>query len=157
VRRALLEIPEYETATPVDLLWDQAPRTCASIWNALPIAKPAFQARRSGKELFILADPFELPGEENLRFRLAGGDVLFVHFPPDWSDEHADFNRSEAGLFDIAFIYGADALLRGPASPVEGNLFGRIPDADLPAFAEACRQMWLGGMRDVVLRRDERS
>jgi hypothetical protein len=155
VRRGLLDIPAYGSATPIDFLWEKAPRTCEAVWNALPIHKPAFQARRSGKELFILADPFELPGEENSRLRLAGGDVLFVHFPPDWRDEHADFTRSQAGLFDIAFIYGDDALLRGPDSPVRGNLFGRIPDSELEAFAEVCQDMWLQGMQDVVLRRDE--
>jgi hypothetical protein len=148
----MLEVPAFGTETPIRLLWEEAPRTCAAVWDALPVRKPAFHARRSGKELFVLADPFANPGAENLRMRLAAGDVLFIHFPPTWSDDHEDFTRSDAGLFDIAVIYGADALLRGPEGPVEGNLFGRIPDERQAEFAALCQRMWLEGLEEVVLR-----
>jgi hypothetical protein len=148
----VLEVPAFGSATPIQLLWEEAPRTCRAVWDALPIRKPAFHARRSGKELFVLADPFENPGRENLRLRLAAGDVLFIYFPPSWSDDHQDFTRSDAGLFDIAAIYGSDALLRGPDGPVEGNLFGRISKQNQPEFAGLCQRMWMEGLEEIVLR-----
>lgn len=148
-----LEVPAWGTTTTVQLLWSAAPQTCRVIWDALPIEKPAFHARRSGKELFVLADPFEIPEPESLRRRLSAGDVLFVHFPPLWADDHPDFTRGEEGIFDIAAIYGDDALLRGPDAPVCGNLFGRIVAEDLQAFQRICHRMWMEGTQDVVLRR----
>lgn len=151
----VLEVPAYRSTIEIDLLWEEAPHTCRAVSEALPIAKPAFHARRSGKELFVLVDPFGNPGPENLRLRLAAGDVLFIHFPPAWKDDHAEFTRSGEGLFDIAAIYGADALLRGPEGPVEGNLFGRIREEHLPDFAAVCRRMWLEGAEDIVLRAKE--
>lgn len=150
-RAAILEVPAYDAAVRVELLWDDAPRTCAAIWSALPIVKPAFHARRSGQELFLLADPFENPGPENGRLKVAAGDVLFAHMPPSWTDDHEDYTRSDEGLFDIAVIYGPDALIRGPEAPVAGNLFGRVAD-DLPALAEICARMWLEGCEDIALR-----
>ena len=151
----LFEVPAYATATRIELLRDEAPRTCRAVWDALPIEKPAFHARRSGKELFVLADPFKNPGPENTRLRLAGGDVLFVHLPAVWKDDHPDFTRSDAGIFDIALIYGDDALLRGPVAPIEGNLFGRVASADLPKLVELCERMWREGTELVRLRRED--
>jgi Protein of unknown function (DUF3830) len=151
-RAAVLEVPAYGAAVHVELLWDDAPRTCAAVWSALPIVKPAFHGRRSGQELFFLADPFENPGAENARLKLEAGDVLFAHMPPTWSDDHELYTRSELGLFDIAVIYGRDAMLRGPEAPVAGNLFGRVVE-DLPALAEICTRMWLEGCEDIGLRR----
>lgn len=151
-RAAVLEVPAYGAAVRVELLWDDAPRTCAAIWSALPIVKPAFHARRSGQELFFLSDPFENPGVENARLAPEPGDVLFAHMPPSWSDDHELYTRSEQGLFDIAVIYGPDAMLRGPDAPVAGNRFGRVVD-DLPALAEVCTRMWLEGCENIALRR----
>lgn len=151
-RAAVLEVPAYGAAVGVRLLWDDAPRTCAAIWAALPIVKPAFHARRSGQELFFLADPFEEPGPENERMELAAGDVLFAHMPPSWPDDHELYTRSERGLFDIAVMYGPDALLRGPEAPVAGNVFGRVVDEDLATLAEICTRMWLEGCEDIALR-----
>lgn len=147
----MLEVPAYGAEVRVELLWDDAPRTCAAVWSALPIVKPAFHARRSGQELFFLADPFDNPGAENERAEVEAGDVLFAHMPPTWTDDHEDYTRSELGLFDIVVIYGPDALVRGPEAPVAGNRFGRVVD-DLPALVEICTRMWLEGCEDIALR-----
>jgi hypothetical protein len=80
------------------------------------------------------------------------GDVFFLYLPPTWSDDHKDFNRSSVGLFDIAFIYGDDALLRGPNEVLAGNLFGRIGDG-FNDFARACEFIWLRGSTELVLER----
>jgi len=153
----VIEVPAWGTATPIQLLWDEAPETCEAICRALPIEKPAFHARRSGKELFVLTDPFKLPPHENRRLQLHDGDVLFIHFPPTWTDDHPDFTRSADGIFDIALIYGEDALLRGPDAPVEGSLFGRITPDHREKFRSICRRMWMEGTQDVVLRRADGS
>lgn len=150
-----LKIPAYDEEIRIELLWDQAPRTCAAVWAELPIDKPAFHGRRSGQELFILADPFESPGSENARATVRAGDVVFLYLPPDWTDEHPDFPQDERGMFDIAFIYGPDALVRGPHGLVEANLFGRVVAEDLPRLAAACERMWLEGMEQVRLCRAE--
>lgn len=151
----VLEIPAYGEEIRIELLWEQAPRTCAAVWRALPIDKPAFHGRRSGQELFVLADPFDQPGSENARAAVRPGDVVFLYLPPDWTDAHPDFPRDERGMFDIAFIYGPDALVRGPGGVVEANRFGRVLAEDLPRLAAACERMWLEGMEEVALREAE--
>lgn len=149
-KQMLLAIPIYETRTVIELLWQQAPRTCRAVWDALPMRYPAFHARRSGKELFILPDPLPVREPENATATCRGGDVFFLYLAPTWSDDHPDFNRTEQGLFDIAFIYGDDALLRGPREVLAGNLFGHIVDG-LDSFAETCERIWLHGSTEVVL------
>lgn len=152
-RAAILEVPAYDAAVRVELLWDDAPRTCAAVWSALPIAKPAFHGRRSGQELFFLADPFENPGPENARIAVEAGDVAFVYMPPSWRDDHEEFTRDDRGLFDIAVMYGPDAMMRGPDAPVTVNRFGRVAGEDLPGLAEIGSRMWLEGCENIALRR----
>ncbi|MEX1142429.1 MAG: DUF3830 family protein [Thermoleophilaceae bacterium] len=144
-RGLLVAVPAYDAAIRVELLWADAPATCAAIWAALPIEKPAFHGRRSGQELFVLADPFEPPGRENARRVVNAGDVVFVHLPPGWTDHHPDFPSAEHGLFDIAFIYGSDACVRGPEGVVDANLFGRVLAEDRAALARVCERVWLEG------------
>lgn len=150
----LLDVPAYAAAIPIELLWEDAPQTCAAIWAELPIEKPAFHGRRSGKELFVLADAFAtVPERENGTERVRAGDVLFLHLPPAWKDTHEAYTASPAGLFDIAFIYGSDALVRGPDGPVEGNVFGRVVGPALEDLARVCERMWREGVEDVRLAR----
>jgi hypothetical protein len=150
----LLDVPAYAAAVPIELLWDEAPRTCAAVWAELPIVKPAFHGRRSGQELFVLADEFaSVPGPENSTNRVRAGDVAFLHLPPTWTDRHEQFTVSASGIFDIAFIYGPDALLRAPEGPVESNIFGRVVGPPLEDLAGVCDRMWREGARDVRLAR----
>lgn len=151
-RTMMLEIPAYGERFEIELLWDEAPRTAAAVWAALPIEKPGFHGRRSGKEVFLLADPFENPGRENTRLELDHGDVMFVYFPPDWSDDHPDFTRGEEGLFDIAFVYGEDAMLCGPEQPLRANHFGRVRSDQLERLAAACDRIWREGGETLLLR-----
>lgn len=152
-RAATFEVPAYGAAVRVELQWDAAPRTCAAVWDALPIVKPVFHGRRSGQELFFLADPFENPGPENERLALEAGDVAFAYMPPSWTDDHEEYTRDERGLFDIAVIYGPDALMRGPDAPVAVNRFGRVVEDDLAELAEIGTRLWLEGCENIALRR----
>lgn len=152
-RQICLELPGSGCWFEIELLEREAPRTCQAIWEALPIEAEAFQARRSGKELFMLTDPIPYTEAENATSQCSPGDVFYVYLPVDWEDRHDAYAVHPSGLYDIAFIYGADALLRGPEGPVAGNLFGRIRDHAV--FAAACEAMWLTGSQRLALRRSE--
>lgn len=150
----LLKVPALGSTSVVRMLWDEAPETCKAVWDALPLVQPVFHGRRSGKEVFILTDPLPVPEAENSTAVGHTGDVFFLRLPPTWSDDHQDFNRSDKGVFDMAFIYGEDALLRGPNEVLSGNLFGRIVEG-LEEFSSACEEIWLHGTQDLAMERIE--
>ena len=156
IKRIRLTFPAIGTKAIVDLLWKKAPRTCEAVWNALPMQYPAIHGRRCGKELFILTDPLPMRVPENATTICRPGDVFLIYLPPTWSDDHEGFNRTPEGLFDIAFIYGEDALLRGRGlnEILAGNLFGRIVEG-LSEFGKACDHIWVHGGIDLRLEPSE--
>src|SRR5712691_8689213 len=152
--KIILTIPAFETRAVIELLGDEAPRTCQAIWQALPLEYPAFHGRRSGKEVFILVDPLEMTEPENSTVDCRGGEVFLLYLPPTlYVGEHQDYRRTSQGMFDIAFIYGEDALLRAPFEVLPGNLFGRFVEG-LADFAAASERLWMEGSQAIRLDRE---
>jgi len=53
------------------LLDEQAPRTCAAVWDALPVSAPVFHGKYARNEIYTLVPAFAGadPGKENRRSR----------------------------------------------------------------------------------------
>ena len=66
------------------MLDDLAPRTCETVWNALPQEGDAFHAKYASNEVFALVPPFAQnePGLENPTITPTTGDLLYFFFPP---------------------------------------------------------------------------
>ena len=139
------------------LIEDDAPGTCEAVWNALPIEGETFHAKHSGNEVFTLVRPFAVvePGLENATFIPDMGDVCYYYFEktlfPKKFLEREGFVGAP-GLIDLAIFYGPDNLVMwGPKGFVHGSRFARVV-RNLPAFADACYDVFRGGGRGERLR-----
>ncbi|MBI2469019.1 MAG: DUF3830 family protein [Candidatus Rokubacteria bacterium] len=140
------------------LLEEEAPRTCAAVWAALPLEGDTYHAKWAGRELYTLVPPLgSRPGEENATITPIPGDVLYFDVPPDTIDLPVALRRAHPqGLVDIAVFYGRNNLLLGPAGFMPGNLFATITKG-LDAYAKACHELFREGTINerFVIRRVE--
>lgn len=145
------------------LLDDAAPRTCAALWEALPISAPVYHGKYARNEIYTLvprfADPD--PGKENTTVTPIPGDVCWFTFDGDELGNPAYGYETETegehravglgGIIDLAVFYGRNNLLiNGDQGWVPGNVFGEIVDG-LPGMAAACQDVWMGGARGETL------
>lgn len=113
-----------------DLFDDRAPKTCAAVWNALPLRETINHANFSGEE------------------------VSFPTFGLMWEREHQlyDNEPGDLGYFvqgpAICIYYGALRVI----SP--GNVFGRIA-TNLPRIQEIARRSWKEPGNRIALRRKD--
>ena len=128
------------------LLTEEAPRTCAAVWDELPITGDAYHAKWAGKELYTLVPPLKTdPGKENATITPIPGDVLYIPVPATSIDLPVELRRqSPGGWADLAVFYGRNSLLLGPDGFMPGNLFATIVD-NLEEFAEACAWLFRHG------------
>jgi len=139
------------------LLEDVAPRTCAAVWDALPLSAPAYHGKYARNEVYALMPTFAEhdPGKENTTITPIPGDVCWFTFAGDdlgnpaygYETEH----RSMASIVDLAIFYGRNNLLiNGDQGWVPGNVFAEIVDG-LEEMAAACQDVWMGGARGETL------
>jgi hypothetical protein len=148
-RKIELYLLKKQVRAVATLLEDEAPRTCAAIWEALPIEGDTYHAKWAGRELYTLVPPFKnRPGAENATIIPIPGDVLYFEVSPDSIDlALAMRRRYPNGLIDIAVFYGRNSLLLGPAGFMAGNLFATITEG-LTEYAQACAELFREGMID---------
>lgn len=142
------------------LLDEQAPRTCAAVWDALPLSAPVFHGKYARNEIYTLLPRFGAdPGKENTTITPIPGDVCWFTFDGDQlgnpaygyesQDEHQE--AGQGGIIDLALFYGRNNLLiNGDQGWVPGNVFAEIVEG-LPQMAAACQDVWMGGARGETL------
>ena len=64
------------------LLEREAPRTCQTVWEILPLAGDGIHAAYSGTVVGIHFDPTVVAPEENATTCIQTGDVMFTHYDP---------------------------------------------------------------------------
>lgn len=141
------------------LLDEQAPRTCAAVWDALPQSEQAYHAKYARNEVYTLLPPFAdpEPGLENPTITPIPGDVVYFGFEP-WQIGNAAYGYDDdskahgsGGATDLAIFYGRNNLLiNGDAGWVPGNVFGTITEG-LEEMAAACQDVWLRGVEGETL------
>ncbi len=136
------------------LLDEQAPRTCAALWDALPQGGDAFHGKYARNEIYTLVEDFaaEPPGRENSTITPIPGDVCAFWFSAEelgsashgYSDERRP--REGAMIVDLAVFYERNNLLLNPdVGWVPGNVFATIVEG-LDEIAAASQDMWLNGV-----------
>jgi Protein of unknown function (DUF3830) len=135
------------------LLDEEAPRTCAALWEALPLGGDAYHAKYARNEVYTLVPRFagEEPGIENPTVTPIPGDVMYFSFEP-WQltpGSHgygeADTTHEHGQVVDLAIFYGRNnLLLNGDVGWVVGNVFATIVEG-LDAMAAACNDVWRAG------------
>ena len=141
------------------LLDEEAPRTCAAVWQALPLGGDAYHAKYARNEIYALVQPFaeREPGPENPTITPIPGDVCYFEFQP-WQIGNAAYGydaESEAHsggrVIDLAIFYGRNNLLiNGDQGWVPGNVFATI-EVGLAEMAAAAQDMWLRGVEGETL------
>ena len=141
------------------LLDDVAPRTCAAVWDALPLSAPVFHGKYARNEIYLLVPAFAdaEPGKENITVTPFTGDLCYFSFDSDDLGNPAYGYESEAGtgtrggIVDLALFYGRNNLLiNGDQGWVPGNVFGTVVEG-LDEMVAACQDVWMGGARGETL------
>lgn len=134
------------------LLDDEAPVTCAAVWEALPLGGDAFHAKYARNEVYTLLPRITAaPRRENPTVTPIPGDVCLFDFEP-WEIGNPAYGYepgSEAhaaqGATDLAIFYGRNNLLiNGDLGWVPGSVFATIEEG-LPDMAAACTDLWRRG------------
>jgi hypothetical protein len=131
-----------------ELLEGAAPKTCAAIWEALPIRGEAHHAIYSGSETVLLLPEMVRVEPENATSDVSTGDVGYAWFLPG-SSKVADAEFSE-----ICWFYNWDARPSMWEGPVPVNIFARITEGAEPFYA-VCKRMRREGVKPLSIERAE--
>ncbi len=128
-------IVEFDGHALVAELWDGlAPKTCALIWDALPLEGQVTNTIWGGEMLRLWIQIPEPDEAENVQTLHNPGDILYV---PGWNG--------------LRFVYG-QAQMRGPAGPYPVPVVGRIGGGVRELLTFANRIEWEGA-RTMRVRR----
>jgi hypothetical protein len=142
------------------LLEQEAPRTCAAVLAALPLAAQVYHGKYARNEIYALFPQFaeQDPGAENTTVTPIPGDLCWFTFSgddlgnPAYGYETEQEHRAEGAIVDLALFYGRNNLLvNGDQGWVPGNVFGTVVEG-LEQMAQACQDLWMGGVRGESLR-----
>jgi len=141
------------------LLDDLAPRTCAAVWNALPLGSDVYHAKYARNEIYTLVEAFAHPepGRENPTITPIPGDVVYFSFE-QWqlaTSSHGYSTEEQPHradrIVDLALFYERNNLLLNPDYGfVPGNVFATIIRG-LPELAAASQDLWKRGVEGETL------
>ena len=148
MKQMKLLFPDDDVVALAELWENEAPRTSAAIWEALPLDGRLHHAIWSGPETYLPIDASIHPPPENQATLTQVGDIGYYAIEGgrivDWPDDFAE----------IAFFYGRGARPSMPTGPVSMNLFAGIVD-NLKGFAEICDRIRFDGVKRLrVVRAD---
>lgn len=142
------------------LLTEQAPLTCAAVWDALPLQGEVYHAKYARNEIYALLDPFaaQEPPLENPTVTPIPGDLCWFAFPrsrlatASYGYQAAAAGRGERAALadrplsiDLALFYERNNLLiNGDTGWIPGTVWGAVVEG-LPEMAEACQDLWRSG------------
>jgi hypothetical protein len=141
------------------LLDDEAPRTAAAVWDALPLSGQVFHGKYARNEIYNLVPAFAEvePGKENTTVTPIPGDLCYFAFDSNDLATPSHGYEAERGpgqleqIIDLALFYGRNnLLLNGDQGWVPGNVWGTVVDG-LEEMAAACQDIWMAGARGETL------
>ena len=145
------------TAT-AKLLDDRAPITCATVWDALPLAGDVYHAKYARNEIYALFPPFAEtePPLENPTVTPIPGDLCYFSFAGAQlgTTSHGYDREVRPGttVVDLALFYERNnLLLNGDVGWVPGIVWGQVVEG-LDALAEGCNDLWRAGALGESLR-----
>lgn len=147
-----IRLEQRGVACVARLLEEEAPRTCAAVWDMLPLSGDVFHAKYARNEIYTFAPtPAVDPGMENPTITPIPGDVCYIPFAAGQLSSTAYGYRDDeaaAGahrVVDLALFYGRNnLLLNADIGFVPANVFGAI-EQNLADFAQACNDVWRRG------------
>jgi hypothetical protein len=158
-RRIEIALEKRQVSCVAELLDDLAPRTCAAVWDALPLGGDAFHAKYARNEIYTLLPAWadEEPGRENPTITPIAGDVAYFSFDqwqlktPSHGYGPGDEQLDNPLIIDLALFYERNNLLLNPDYGfVPANIFATIIEG-LDDIAKASDDMWRRGFEDESL------
>lgn len=149
----VIELEKRGVRCRARLLEEEAPRTCAAVWNALPLSGEVFHAKYARNEIYTFVPPFarQEPGLENPTVTPIPGDVCYFSFTAGQlpAGTHGYGPTAGAaggeGVVDLALFYGRNnLLLNADVGFVPGNVFATIVEG-LEEMAVAANDVWRSG------------
>ena len=152
--RVYLQFVDTDVRGIIDPYWDNAPKTCSILWDALakPVRMPAMHAMFAGPEIMLglppeaqTFDPTAMPAENQTCFPEAGDCLWFFqgkNLMKGLSDE----------LWEIGMFYDNGGRIFGPLGWTPCTIWGRMTD-NLDGVANACRSIRVEGLKTVELGR----
>ncbi|MGH3366426.1 MAG: DUF3830 family protein [Nocardioidaceae bacterium] len=141
------------------LLDEQAPRTCAGVWDALPLGADVYHAKYARNEIYTFVPTFAevAPGPENTTITPIPGDVVYFPFEqwqmanPGYGYAADTTQRAAEHVIDLAVFYERNNLLLNPDYGfVPGNVFATIVRG-LDEIAAAAQDLWRRGFEGETL------
>jgi hypothetical protein len=125
------------------MLQDKAPETVRAVTAAAPISATVYQARWSGKEIFVPIDIPMKPPRENQTIRAGIGDVIYFR---EWEGAYQCTGFEAIGLF-----YGNEIVRewRGDA-PV--NVIAHIDSSEFELLEAIGDRVWREGGEAIAIR-----
>lgn len=127
---------------------EEAPRTCAAIWDVLPASGETHHAIYSGSECVLVLPEVVRVSPENASSEVTSGDVGFAWFAPgaSWVVDRE--------FAEVCWFYDRDACPRMPEGPTPVNLFAHITES-AESFYAVCRRMRREGVKAFSIERVE--
>jgi hypothetical protein len=153
-RRLQLSFPDEDVSAAAVLLDEQAPETCAAIWQQLvqPLEMTGTHAMWTGPEVSLqippdvaLAKLARLPAE-NLTVFPQPGDLVWAYMPG-----HA-FRGIPFPIYDIGVFYGPQGRIFLPMGWFPCNHFAQL-QGDWEKFGALCAQTLTEGAKRVRFER----
>ncbi len=141
------------------LLDEQAPRTCAAVWDALPLGADVYHAKYARNEIYTFVPTFTevAPGPENTTITPIPGDVVYFPFEqwqmanPGYGYDAGSVQREVEHVVDLAVFYERNNLLLNPDYGfVPGNVFATIVRG-LDEIAAGAQDLWRRGSEGETL------
>ena len=132
------------------LRWDNSPRTCEVVSNALPLEDRLYHAKYANHEIYILLPVIEVfaqepPGEWQCMYP-APGDLMWLFHPPGLLPKDVCPPDNPRRIVDMAYFYDRGNSLYGPWGANPGNIFATANSInDMTQFATACLEVWQSG------------
>ncbi|MBC7268075.1 MAG: DUF3830 family protein [Streptomyces sp.] len=152
-----IALAKRDVRCTAELLDDRAPRTCAAVWDALPLSGDVYHAKYARNEIYALFPPFAPtePPLENPTVTPIPGDLCYFTFAgAELGTRAYGYDREvtpTATLVDLALFYERNnLLLNGDVGWVPGIVWGRVVEG-LDAMAEACNDLWRSGAAGETL------
>ena len=138
------------------LLEAEAPRTCETLWSALPLKGAVQHAQYTRNEIHTLMPPLEGrdPRAENPTITPIPGDVCYFRHPAGIVPRYrriAEGLEQTDTVVSVALFYARNNLLLSPdIGFMPGNVVATVEEG-LDAMATACRDIFASGSRGEQL------
>ncbi len=157
-RHLEISLLERQVVCRAKLLDDRAPRTCAAVWDALPLSGDVYHAKYARNEIYALFPPFadREPPLENPTVTPIPGDLCYFSFAgTELATSAYGYDRDvrpDTTFVDLALFYERNnLLLNGDVGWVPGIVWGQVVSG-LDEMAAACNDLWRTGAAGETLR-----